>query len=308
MAENGRVNARKVAEFLVLAYGIAWIGAIGLYAAGVELGTLLGTILLVIVFMWAPAISAIIVQFWYEEPVRRGCGLVVGRLRWVALAWLAPVALLAVTVGIGATLPGVSFSTDYGAFFLEQGLTQQQADEALAELEALPVPPVALFVSMGLVTGLTINSLAALGEEVGWRGLLLAELSPLGFWKVSAFTGLAWGLWHAPVILQGHNFPDAPIAGIAMMTGATIALSPVYTYLTVRADTVLAATVFHGTYNALGGLALIYLSGAGNLVIAPVGIAGIGGALLAVGACVVHDRYVAADPITTGAPLRLWGR
>ncbi|WP_255171526.1 CPBP family intramembrane glutamic endopeptidase [Natrononativus amylolyticus] len=308
MVEEQRVNTRKVGEFLALAFGIAWVGALGLYVSGVELGTTLGTVLLVVVFMWAPAISAILVQLWYEEPIREGGGLAVGRLRWVAIAWLAPLALVGATIAVGAALPGVSFSTDYTAFFLEQGLTQEQADESLAELEALPVPPVVVFVAMGLATGLTINALAAFGEELGWRGVLLTELAPLGFWKVSLITGLAWGLWHAPIILQGHNFPEAPVVGVAMMTVATIVLSPVYTYLTVRAETVLAATFLHGTYNALGGLALIYLSGAGNLVIAPVGVAGIVGALLVVGGCLVHDRYLAAESITTGEPLAPWGR
>jgi membrane protease YdiL (CAAX protease family) len=133
---------------------------------------------------------------------------------------------------------------------------------------------------------------------------LLEELSPLGFWKVSGLTGAVWGLWHAPIILQGHNFPEAPIAGVFVMTVATVAVSPVYTYLTVRAESVLAAAFFHGSFNGLGALSVVYLAGAGNLVTAPVGIAGIGAALLATGACVAHDRIVAAEAVTGGEPLR----
>lgn len=50
----------------------------------------------------------------------------------------------------------------------------------------------------------------------------------------------------------------------------------------------------------------IYLAGAGNLLVAPVGVAGIVAALAATVACLVHDRYVATERITTGEPLSPW--
>lgn len=105
-----------------------------------------------------------------QTAFRARCGLVLGRLRWIALAALTPLALVAATIAVGMTLPGVTLLTDYGAFLLEQEFTQEQADEAVAELEAFPVPPLLLFAGMGLLAGATINTLAALGEELGWRG------------------------------------------------------------------------------------------------------------------------------------------
>lgn len=303
---KSRIRTRKVGLFLVLAFAIAWIGAVVLWLAGIEIGTLVGTVLLVVVFMWAPAVAAILTQWQYDESIRTGCGLFIGRLRWVALAWLAPVVLVGATIAIGASIPGVSITTDYATVLLELGLSEAEIETALSQLEAIPVPPVVLFVGQGLLVGLTINAIAALGEELGWRGLLLSELAPLGFWKLSVFTGAVWGLWHAPVILQGHNFPDAPILGILVMTGATIAMAPIYTYLTVRAQSVLAATVMHGSFNGLGLLSVIYLTGAGALLTAPVGIAGIGAALLGTAACVVHDRVLADEPLTDGGPLSPW--
>ncbi|MDS0477210.1 type II CAAX endopeptidase family protein [Natrinema sp. 1APR25-10V2] len=304
--DGSTVDARKVAAFVALAFGISWTAAAVLYLVGVEYNTIASTVLVVVFFMWAPAVAAVAVQLWYEEPIRAGTGLVRGRLRWSVLAWLAPVALLAATIGIGVALPSVSFTTDYGAFLAEQGFSEEQIEQSLATLEALPVPPLVLFVVQGLVAGVTINAVAALGEELGWRGLLLTELSPLGFWQLSGVTGVVWGVWHAPIILQGHNFPEAPIAGVVTMTVWTIAASPVFTYLTVRARSVLAATFFHGSFNAVGSFSLVYLTGAGNLLTAAVGVAGIGAAVVAVVACVVHDRYFADEQITTGDPLSPW--
>jgi membrane protease YdiL (CAAX protease family) len=256
--------------------------------------------------MWAPAVAAILVQRWHGESIRAGCGLRRGRLRWVGLAWVTPVGLLALTIGVGALFPDVSVTTDYGTFLRGLGLPEEQVEASLGVLEGLPVPPVLFLVGQGLVAGLTINAVAALGEELGWRGLLLHELSPLGFWRLSLLTGVAWGIWHAPLVVQGHNFPEAPFAGVVVMTGWTVAASPLFTYLTVRAKSVLGATLLHGSFNAVASLSLVYLTGAGALLVGPVGIAGIGAGLLATALCVLHDRYVAVDRVTAGGPLTPW--
>jgi membrane protease YdiL (CAAX protease family) len=300
------VRGRKVLAFLALAFGISWTGALVYALAGVDLGTLRGTALVVVVYMWAPAVAAILVQRWHGESIRAGCGLRRGRLRWVGLAWVTPVGLLALTIGIGALFPDVSFTTDYGAVLRGLGLPEEQVEASVAVLEGLPVPPVLFLVGQGLVAGLTINAVAALGEELGWRGLLLHELSPLGFWRLSLLTGVAWGIWHAPLVVQGHNFPEAPFAGVVVMTGWTVAASPLFTYLTVRAKSVLGATLLHGSFNAVASLSLVYLTGAGALLVGPVGIAGIGAGLLATALCVLHDRYVAVDRVTAGGPLTPW--
>jgi membrane protease YdiL (CAAX protease family) len=141
-----------------------------------------------------------------------------GTTQWVGLAWLTPVGLLALTIGIGVVFPDVSFTTDYRAFLRGLGLPEEQVEASVAVLEGLPVPPFVFLVGQGLVAELTINAVAALGEELGWRGLFLRELSPLGFRRLSLLTGALWGIWHAPFVAQGHNFPDAPVAGIVVMT------------------------------------------------------------------------------------------
>lgn len=77
MGEN--VDVRKVSEFLALAFGLSWTVAAGLVLAGVDIGTLEWTFFLLVGFMWAPAIAAIVVQWRRGESVRAGCGLAVGR-------------------------------------------------------------------------------------------------------------------------------------------------------------------------------------------------------------------------------------
>lgn len=297
------VNRRKVTTFLGLTFAISWTTALALYASPIQYGSLEATVIVVAGYMWGPAIAAILVQWHAGDPIRSGTGLVVGRIRWIALAWLAPLAFLAGTIAIGAMFPGVSVTTDYSIFLAEMGLPDERIAASLETLESFPGPPALVLLGQALLAGLTINAVAALGEELGWRGLLLRELASLGFWRLSVGTGLVWGIWHAPLVLQGHNFPEAPVAGVVVMTGWTVAASPVFTYLTVRAGSVLAPTFFHGTFNAVASQSLVYLTGVGNLLLAPVGVAGIGAALAGTVACALHDRFAADRPITGGGAL-----
>jgi membrane protease YdiL (CAAX protease family) len=298
-------DIRTVLGFLGLAFGISWGGVIVLQFLDVDIGSGAGQGIGTIVFMWAPAIAAIVVLRFRGTSIRDGCGLSLGRVRWIVLAWLAPAGLAVVMVGVGLVFPETAFTTDYSAFFLELGLTEEDAAEAIGDLEATGVPLVVLLGGFGLALGGTLFALAALGEELGWRGLLLTALAPLGFWKTSLVTGLVWGIWHAPLILLGLQFPDEPVIGMVLLTTATVALSPIYTYLTVRARSVLAATFFHGSF-ILGVFTSVYLADESELVISSFGVVGIVAAVGGIAACVAHDRLRADEQITAGEPLRPW--
>jgi membrane protease YdiL (CAAX protease family) len=301
------VDIRVVSGFLVLAFAISWGGLTVLHYADVDLRSSAGQGIGTIIFMGAPALAAVTLLWFRRASIREGLGLCLGRIRWVALAWLAPVGLTAVMIGIGLLLPDTAFTTDYSAFLLELGLTEVEAGATITDMEATGVPVVVLLTGFGLVLGGTLFALAALGEELGWRGLLLTELAPLGFWKLSLLTGLVWGVWHSPLILLGLQFPDDPVVGVVTMTAATVAWSPMYTYLTVRAQSVLAATFFHGSF-ILGVFTSVFLADGGELVISSFGFVGIVTALCGIAACVAHDRILADEQITTGEPLSPWSR
>jgi membrane protease YdiL (CAAX protease family) len=300
------VDTRLVASFVALTVAISWGGIAALVVADVDVagaGRGIGTL----VFMGAPAVAALGLRGLRREPIRAGTGLFLGRVRWLVLAWLTPVGLTAAMVAVGVALPDTSFATEYAAFLLDLGFTETAAADTVADLAATGLPVVVVLTGLGLALGATLFALAALGEELGWRGLLLTELAPLGFWRLSLLTGVVWGLWHTPLVWLGLQFPEAPLAGILTLTAATVALSPVYTYLTVRAGSVLAPILLHGSF-VLGGFTGVFLAGGSDLVVSSFGLVGIVAALLGTAACVAHDRRRAGDPITTGDPLEPWAR
>ena len=107
----------------------------------------------------------------------------------------------------------------------------------------------ALF-AVSLVVAPVFNSVFGLGEELGWRGFLLPRLMPLGKTKAYLLLGVIWGLWHAPLILIGFNYPGSPILGILFMVLLTTSLSLYLNELTLRYQSAILAGWIHGVFNS----------------------------------------------------------
>jgi pimeloyl-ACP methyl ester carboxylesterase len=143
-----RPDVRVVLRFLVLTFAISWGGMTAFYFADVDPGSSAGQGVGTIIFMGAPAIAAITLLRFRRAAVREGVGLYLGRIRWIALAWIAPVGQTAAMIGVGLTLPGTSFTTEYSAFLLELGFTEAEAVDTIAELETTGVPVVILLTGL----------------------------------------------------------------------------------------------------------------------------------------------------------------
>lgn len=253
-----RIDRRRLATFLGL---LVVLGAI---FEAVSILTNTGMIALAPIYMFTPLLAGA-TTVWQSEIGLSTVGLRIGRVPWLLIAAVVPMGVATLTVLVSLVVPGISFSPGM---------------ELLPGID-LPGGVPGLFAGFGivLVLGMTVNAVLAFGEEFGWRGYLLWELAPLGFWRASVLIGAIWGLWHAPVIIEGYNFPSFPLVGVFVMTLATITFSVLYTYLVIRAASVLAAVFFHGVFNASGGLVLAYTvsdtPAFAELVASPVGAASI---------------------------------
>ncbi|KPV50239.1 hypothetical protein SE17_28130, partial [Kouleothrix aurantiaca] len=121
-----------------------------------------------------------------------------------------------------------------------------------ANISALP-EPVQFWPALFLVSTLGapfINGLFGLGEEIGWRGFLLPRLMPLGKARAYLLLGVIWGLWHAPLVAVGFNYPGYPILGIVWMCGLTTAIGIYFNELALRERSTLLAGWLHGLFNS----------------------------------------------------------
>lgn len=245
-------------------------------------------------YMFSPLVAGLVVCLLNDVPLSK-VGLRRGRLRWLAVSALIALPLVGVTLAFALLVPDVGF------------------DSTANPTPGIPLPPgipgvVATF-GLVLALGSTVNAMFAFGEEFGWRGYLLWELAPLGFWRASFAIGALWGLWHAPVIVAGYNYPSFPTVGVFVMTLACLSYSPVYTYLVVRAESVLAAALLHGVFNGSAGLVVAYAATddatLAELVASPVGAAGIATfVLVAVVIAVAGAPSLSREFARSGSPHR----
>ena len=121
-----------------------------------------------------------------------------------------------------------------------------------ADMSTAPSPSLILLLLfvISLFAAPFINSLAAFGEEWGWRGYLLPRLMPLGKWKAYLIVGIVWGLWHAPMVAVGFNYPGTPILGIVMMVLLTSALGIFINEMTLHYQSAVLAGWIHGVFNS----------------------------------------------------------
>ena len=248
--------------FLLIAFGLSWLLALPLWLGDGLADPLFGVI--AVAMMFTPAIAAIIVVFVVERPQHKARALGLWPLKpagrfigYLALGLTVPVALILVALPIGALL-GV-----YPADFVTFSAFQEMLDTQLAAAGVAELPiPIGILVGLQLINvllGAFINLIPALGEELGWRGWLLPKLMPLGTVPALALSGVIWGLWHAPLILLGYNYPAAPgWLGLTMMIGMCIIVGAVFGWLRLRSESVWPAALAHGAFNAAAGFSLIF--------------------------------------------------
>ena len=255
---------------------LSWLTVVLFIALGGEWWTPSGLIVGT-VFMFMPMVSTIIVQkIIYKEPLRKPLGISFKLNKWWLVAWLLPPLIAFATIGVSLLIPGISYSPEMTGFFerLRGRIPVEQLELLRAQAAASPIHIFWVALIQGLLAGVTVNAVAGLGEELGWRGFLLRELSHMGFWRSSVFIGLIWGVWHAPVILQGHNYPQHPVEGVFMMIIFCLLLSPLFSYTRIKSGSVIAAAIMHGTLNATGGLSIMVVEGGDDLVTGVTGVAG----------------------------------
>ncbi|MGG7507692.1 CPBP family glutamic-type intramembrane protease [Plantibacter sp. YIM 135249] len=261
-AHRERVEWRPIVVFLVIAYALAWLVALPLYLDGGLANPWFGFI--AVCMMATPAIAALIVVRFVRRPpsIPRELGLwPLGRaprfLSSLGLAIVVPILLVLIAVPIGALL-GV-----YPADFVHLSAFQVVIDAQLAALNApaLGIPIWALLAAqlLNVVIGAVINTVPALGEELGWRGYLLPKLLPLGNVRAIILSGVIWGVWHAPLLLLGYNYPYAPgWLGVLMMAGMCILIGAVFGWLRLRSASVWPAALAHGAFNAAAGFSFLF--------------------------------------------------
>lgn len=293
---------KKTVAFLVFTFVISYSLAIiyGIIFKGS--GSSAGFTILGVIYMFIPFISAIIVKLINREPLFKDLSISFRINRWFFVAWLIFPVMTAAIIGVSVLMPWLSFSPEMAGLTerYAETLTPEALEQLKNQLNSLPENFVLLSIIQGLIAGITINAVAAFGEEAGWRGFLLNEFKDMRFFKTSLIIGFIWGIWHAPLILMGHNYPQHPEFGVVMMIIWCILLSPIFIYIRIKSKSVIAAAIAHGTLNAVAGLSIMVISGGNDLTSGVTGIPGFITLLIFNAGFFVFDRFITKEKIMSG--------
>jgi membrane protease YdiL (CAAX protease family) len=246
--------------------------------------------------MWGPGIAAIVTTiFIMKQPFKSLRLNTLGPKRFYLWAWFLP---------IGLSIIGGLLTLLFGVAKLDLNFTMIR--ESMASAAGGTSVPAEVIIAMQVLLALTlapfINILFALGEELGWRGFLLPRLMQLGQWKAILISGIIWGVWHAPAIAQGHNYPGYPILGIFMMIVFCVLLGTILSWLYLNTKSPWVAALAHGSVNAVAGLPILFFESGFNMAIggtlaAPVAWIGIG---LFIVWLITTKRLPVPDQVTNG--------
>ena len=279
---------RRIRSFLLLAFSSTWLIA-GIAAAfGIRTTSGLPYVLVAACCMLMPALSAIVQQRFIDRGPWSDLCLAFKPMNWRKLVLTAllgvaiiPTVLLSVFVlgdvfGIAAfghaSVTNERMRIGFEETLAAAGVTTPSAAQAM--LASIPAGVMLLGgLLAAVVAACTVNLPFMLGEELGWRGYLYHATSTWPVMRRVLFTGVVWGLWHAPLIIMGHNYPGHPIIGIGLMVVFCTLLAFLFDWSRTRVRAVWGPCVLHGIINGSAGLFALFAWGGHPLVGSPVGVA-----------------------------------
>jgi membrane protease YdiL (CAAX protease family) len=233
--------------------------------------------------MYTPTLATLIVTRFISPPpegLRAATGLRLGKGRGWGWHWLfawVGVALLCVAAPFVGALFGL-FQLDLATFSGYRSLLERAG--AGAALEQMPIQALVATQLASLLIAPLINAPFTFGEEWGWRGYLLPRLLPLGQWPALLISGVIWGLWHAPIILLGYNYPNHLATGWLLMVGFCVVWGVIFGWSRLATGSVWPAVLGHAALNGAGGVTALFFREGTSFDPALAGVTGVTGLLL----------------------------
>jgi membrane protease YdiL (CAAX protease family) len=228
-------SAKKIWVFLFLTFALSSIFYYLIISSGSVQSYSLG-------LMWCPGVAAMITQLIFGRNLR-GMGWKPGKFKYLLASYGVPLAYVLVVYAI-------VWLTSLGTFSPDQ-LVKQMAVQYHIQVHS-PLMFVLIYGAIVATFGLVISSLTALGEEIGWRGLLVPELSKkYSFTKTALISGGIWALWHYPLILfANYNNSSAPVwFGLICFTIMVVGTSFAFAWLRLKSGSLWTGVILHASHN-----------------------------------------------------------
>ena len=290
---------KKAIKFSIAVCLFSWaMAAVAHWGFGMGADTPVGLMVFSAVYMFFPMATALVLQAIDKEKFNH-TGLVNFKIKWTWLvAWLLPVVMVGLCILINGLMPGVELTYNAEQLINQYHVPEDQQD--LVRVQMMGLPAWLMVISTlfsGLLAGITINALFAFGEEYGWRNYLVNALREKKFWSAALFIGVVWGIWHFPLILMGHNYPNEPYCGVLLMVVFCVLAGVIELYFVLKTKSMIVAAVIHGTINALAGMTIYFTLGGNDFLNGMTGFAGFITMALAILCIWIYDKHIAKEGI-----------
>ena len=243
MTETKQMIKKKIATFLLITIGIYAIPNYFVISAG---NIRLGGGIWALFAMWSPGIAALVTKLIYDRNIR-GLGWKWGKTKYQVWSYLLPFLYTFIAYII-------IWITNLGGFYDAEHInkisTQYLVPMGITTQSHFLIITLLVLVSSILI--FLIGCFFALGEEIGWSGFLVPQLSKITtFSKTALLRGVIWSVWHYPIIL----FADYATKGIPKwysiicFTVFFISISYAFTWLRIKSGSLWTGVIMHASHN-----------------------------------------------------------
>jgi uncharacterized protein len=190
--------------------------------------------------MWCPALAAITtMKLNGRKLAELGWKWPAGR--YALASWYVPLAYAGVAYGV-VWIGGLG------------GFPNHEFMDSLVKRMGLRVSPATSTVVYVLLTGsfgLVGSTARALGEEIGWRGFLVPELSrTVSFTGTALISGIVWSVWHYPgLIFADYNSGTDTRFALACFTVMVVGISFIFAWFRLKSGSLWTGALLHASHN-----------------------------------------------------------
>ncbi|MFQ5742040.1 MAG: CPBP family intramembrane glutamic endopeptidase [Acidobacteriota bacterium] len=235
--KDAREAGKAIITYLVLTFAFSSVFYYRIITGG-RLAAAGG--LYVLGLMWCPGLAALTTSLLLRGSFR-DLGWGWGKTRYQLVAYALPLGYAGV-VYVPVWLSGLG-KIDAGIL---QQITTRFGWSALPEGAVL-----LLYLLLSGTLGFVRSCLSALGEEIGWRGLLVPQLARMtSFTKTALASGAIWAVWHYPVILFADYRGKTPVwFSLLCFTVMVLAISFAFAWLRLKSGSLWTGMILHASHN-----------------------------------------------------------
>jgi uncharacterized protein len=189
--------------------------------------------------MWCPGVAALIVRrIYYKKQSLLGFNKC--KPNYMIAAVLIPLAYIALSYGLYWLINSDSF---LGRLNIPTQVAANYTDKVRTDSAAAAL--------ITWVVTVISSIIAAAGEEIGWRGFLLPQMTKIwSFKKAVIVSGLIWAVWHMPIMISGLYNSGTPIwHQLPMFTIDILAFTIIISMLRMESKSIWPAIFIHAFHN-----------------------------------------------------------